>query len=108
MEETEITLQTAALAALRGFYDDVALYPLTNQKHTQALLQKWLREKHNIYVMVGLDATSKPKFCPEIYEYSHFANYDKIEPKEWFLYRTYEEALEDGLQVALHSIKPTK
>ena len=52
-----------------------------------------------------MDQTSTPKFAVEIYKYSHFGNYDKIEQKEWFLYRTYEEALEVGVLEALKHVK---
>lgn len=72
---------------------------------TQSLLQKWLREIHNIFIEVKLDQTSAPKFVVEIYQYSYFGNYNKVNQKDWSLYRTYEEALEKGLMEGLNLIE---
>lgn len=72
---------------------------------TQSLLQKYLREKYNIHVNVCLDQTAEPKFCVELFKYRHFGNYEKLDQGEWFLYKTFEEALEVGLQAALKSLK---
>ena len=72
---------------------------------TQTTLKSWLSENHNIFVEPQLDRTSAPKFAVEIYKYSHFGNYDKVIQKEWFLYRTYQEALEVGLLEGLKLIK---
>ena len=71
---------------------------------TQSLLQKWLREVRNIFVEILMDKTTTPKFAVEIWEYSHFGNYKQIIQKKWYLYRTYEEALESGLQEALEEL----
>lgn len=71
---------------------------------TQSLLQRWLRMVHNIFIEVQLDCTTEPKFAIEIWFYKDFADYKKIEQKEWYLYRTYEEALEKGLTEALNII----
>jgi len=73
-------------------------------KCTQTSLQRWLREKQNLFVEVLLDRTSNPKFAVEIYEFVEVSCFRKIEQKNWFLYRTYEEALEIGLQEALKLI----
>ncbi len=64
---------------------------------TQSLLQKWLREVHNIYINVNTD--NNKLFCVDINE-EYF--YDCART-EW--YKTYEEALEIGLQEALKLIK---
>ena len=72
---------------------------------TQTLLQRWLRENHNIYVIVELDQTSCPKFCYSINKYddqeweqgSEFAYSD--------LFWAHEDALEAGLITALKLIK---
>ena len=63
---------------------------------TQSLLQKWLREKHNIHfvIMNGWYPESKNIFF-EIKMYIH--NWMQVGT----LYTTYEEALEKGLQEAL-------
>ena len=85
----------------RGDYTD---YPAP----TQSLLQKWLREKYNIYVEIIVDQTSKPKFCYGITGYKdkvgcfnalHFRTFSDLE-------YTYEKALEAGLFHALELISP--
>ncbi len=66
---------------------------------TQSLLQKWLREKHNIYLISipwkdhQADVNDKYKFRPMI-----------VGRKTFKEYSTYEEALEKGLQEALKLI----
>ena len=64
---------------------------------TQSLLQKWLREKHNIYVLVDMGINRD-------YYWKYFDNeiaftYSKGNCK------TYEEALEIGLRKTLELIK---
>jgi len=71
---------------------------------TQTTMESWLRDR-NIFIDVQLDQTTAPKFAVEIYEYSHFGNYDKVIQKDWYLYRTYEEAKEIGLLEGLKLIK---
>ena len=70
---------------------------------TQSILQKWLRDSHQIYVIAGVDQTMEPKFAFTVIKY--------IKDFEWnpkilseFLYLTYEEALEEGLQEGLKLI----
>ncbi len=47
----------------------------------QALLQKWLREVHQIYVDVDIDQTTYPKFC---YMISRFiGNPTDLSAEEW-------------------------
>jgi hypothetical protein len=130
IKEQLINLETAILAKSKGFdltvlfyYDGsdmvatqaISPFNILNYNKnkgstfrsapTQSLLQKWLREEHNIFVQVLLDQTTEPKFAVEIFEYSHFGNYkeNKIEP--WYLYKIYEEALEVGLKEGLKIIK---
>ena len=55
---------------------------------TQSLLQKWLRETHNIFISINVN------YCYKIY------NNDELY-EESFYYNNYEEALEQGLQEAL-------
>lgn len=69
---------------------------------TQSLLQKWLREKHNINIMV----------YPELYNgkitYYHYDIYTDLSitySENLFDFKTYEEALEFGLQEALKLIE---
>ena len=53
---------------------------------------RWFREKCELFCEIQIDRTTKPKFCFDIFQYEHFGNYEKIEVKEWYLYRTQEEA----------------
>jgi hypothetical protein len=73
---------------------------------TQELLRKWLRDK-DILIEIHLDRTSAPKYAFSVYKYTYFGNYENIiiDPKEWCLYRLYEEALEEALLTALKSIE---
>lgn len=68
--------------------------------HSQAF--RWFREKYNLHSEILLDQTTQPKYCFEIHKYEDFGNYEKIENKDWFLYRTYEEA---ELECIKHLIK---
>lgn len=67
---------------------------------TQSLLQKWLREVHNIHTNVhyGLTFTFKINGDLKGNDYVDYSEMDK------FWGRTYEEALEKGLQEALKLI----
>lgn len=71
---------------------------------TQSLLQKWLREVHNIIIVIQLDQTTYPKYCFNVYKYKDFGNWEDINNPDWGLYSKYEGALEDGLQLALKLI----
>lgn len=76
---------------------------------TQSLLQKWLREEHNIEI--DISARYNERIDLE-YSVSVFDSYetaldkvmDQIEGRRQH-YNTYEEALEEGLQEALELIK---
>jgi len=69
---------------------------------TQSLLQKWLREIHKLNVIVNLTHGSK-----SVHYYPFIYDCNVHRPKEVDLYdvnnyvKTYEEALEKGLQEAL-------
>lgn len=97
MKESIITFKTAKLAKEKGFEENIAT-------PTQALLQKWLREKHDIFVVVSphiynssvvLMLTVNQVISAE--EFPH--NYARVHTG------TYEEAFEEGLQVALKFLK---
>ena len=76
---------------------------------TQTILQKWLRERHNIFISIDPDCTTYPKFCYSINRF--IGNPDNLSEREWYweeveivdwcLYKSYEQALEMGLQAAL-------
>jgi hypothetical protein len=67
-------------------------------------LQQWFRNKHNIYIEILFDQTSTPKFCFEICKYKDFMIFEKVKVEEWYLYRTYEECLEESLKESLKLI----
>lgn len=69
------------------------------------LLQKWLRDEHNLIVTIELDQTSYVKYCYDIVKFNGFADFErKTNVAEWGLYRTYEETLQAGLLEALNYI----
>ncbi len=131
MKEQLITFETAKLAKEKGF-DDVRTnhlpYMLEGDGEgcigasiyckvyanccTQSFLQKWLREVHNLYVESYHDLTSDGKSI-QYYTSWGFLQQKDIDGNQnvngWYdeynNYKTYEEALEVGLQEALKLIK---
>ena len=67
---------------------------------TQSLLQKWLREVHEIFIFVNF--YGKNIFWIEILNSKGNMIYDKSQDKD---YDSYEEALENGLLEGLKLIK---
>ncbi len=106
MNEELISLETSWLAKEKG-YKTIIFYSNGDVAKTisQSLLQRWLREVHSIIIEIQLDRTTYPKYCFDIYVYSDFGNYEKVEIKEFYLYKSYEEALEQGLLKGLKLIK---
>ena len=66
---------------------------------TQALLQKWLREKHNIHIAIKTEYDGT--FIITIYN----MNKPQKANQNFYEYSAYEEALEAGLFAALQLIK---
>jgi hypothetical protein len=70
---------------------------------TQSLLQKWLREVHNIDVFINRDGMfKKESYC--IFIHDNIKDISRLRPLDndvFSGYSTYEEALEIGLQEAL-------
>ena len=134
MKEELISFKTAKLAKEKGFYilttysywidlEELKLtditphydFPEEAQKYkkferymapTQSLLQKWLREEKRIYIGVGFGRSAGSM------KYKFYATYSDINLSEedrelittvWF--KSYEEALEQGLLAALKLIK---
>jgi len=116
MKETLITFETAELAKEKGFDFLVNNYynhnnELKEHKYnanitvlefhapTQSLLQKWLREEHNIAVYNKPVADNSGRWSVYVDDMGghHYITYYIYEP-------TYEEALERGLQEALKLI----
>ena len=67
---------------------------------TQALLQKWLREKHNIHIIVQTGINDKIWYSFQLLQISN--NTILLDKKE--MYNTYEEALETALKESLSLI----
>lgn len=80
-----------------GYFSDIPSCTIP----TQALLQKWLREEHNIYLHV------KPNYpiIDNKVELNFSHNHYQETPIN---YSTWEEALEQGLILSLNSIKNGK
>ena len=129
MEDTLINFETAKLAKEKGFdFIYIIDNELTNHSLiTQSLLQKWLREIHSIHIEV-LPRYQPKKLNTEEVLYSWaisckpFDKYDGhndvlnhwigihngapyIEDIFYHVVKTYEEALEFGLQESLKLIK---
>lgn len=132
MKEQLIEFQTAKLAKKRGFIDytfngynkkavlvdrediydgseflldwNTATCMIEGEHYaapTQSLLQKWLREKYNIHISVELlkDDMWGSTVYSDLYEYKDLTEtYDQT-------WKTFEAALEEGLQEALKLIK---
>lgn len=112
MQEKLVDFQVAKLAKEKGFnwwcryYYEVTEEPASiqnlNYKNeepfkqpaipTQALLQKWLREVHGIFVSVDVNFNVKIYYKDELHN-------------EIFNFNSYEEALEKGLQEGLKLIE---
>jgi hypothetical protein len=92
MEEQLISIETAMLAKEKGI-----------NASTQSLLQKWLREVHDIHFEI------KPIFDVTSIRPYHITIFKNLSGKD-FIYKivgtkeTYEEALEIGLQEGLKLI----
>ena len=117
MKEQLITFDTAKLAKERGFnisnsgyfYDkegykvldtpfDKLIWGGKFPAPTQSLLQKWIREEHNIHTW------AYPHINDDMYYgvrfYKDYSNNGSIDA-----FKTYEEAIEKGLYEALKLIK---
>lgn len=96
MEEQYITFETAKLAKEKGCKNSLGLTPLAFDC-TQACLQKWLREVHNIHIQI-IFLTLNNRYVFAIYKYGEEDIESVLE------YETYELALEAALQEALKLI----
>lgn len=128
MEEVLISLETAKLAKEKGFNQfycnthynkidklivDTEGYPngdrwVEYMKYcisapTQSLLQKWLREKHNIHIVCWW-YDKEDKFYTELGRKTKEKIFVQC-GNTTLLFNTYEEALEEGLQEALKHVK---
>ena len=120
MEEQLVTFETAKLAKEKGFKEKTKFSYSTLTKTynisydefsapTQSLLQKWLREKHNIFLTIHCN--SRNKYTYQGYDVDITKSKYKTDeyPGMEFgsnvcIFDTYEEALERGLIEALELI----
>ena len=106
MKEQLITFETAKLAKKKGCSlrkcacGKLPKCTCTESTLSQSLLQRWLREKHNIHIeIMALFPLS------ETWDVTVFLYKDDISNIEVGVYKTYEEALEFGLRGAIKLIK---
>jgi hypothetical protein len=102
MKEQLILLETAKLAKEKGFnprelHLNNILYDANVAYCNQSLLQKWLREVHNIDVSISAA-------LGEGYYFTLYLNKECIDDSE-IKYDTYEEALEVSLKEGLKLLK---
>jgi hypothetical protein len=103
MKDELVTIETAKLAKEKGFSSESYLEPSNYCiTPTQSLLQRWLREVHNIHVEIWFDNTQLDGF-PYLYEIYNQQNQEGDINGHYF--DNYEEALEEGLQEALKLIE---
>lgn len=115
MNEQLISFETTKLAKEKGFFDKYSInndlwLTLNYEKiknmvdlPTQSLLQKWLREEHEIYLCPIWDSYSFDNKKMLGYKCRLFT-WEEGE-NNTLVYNTYEEALEEGLKKALELIK---
>lgn len=134
MEEEKVSFETAKIAKEKGFMEagnyplwyhsngeEASMFePLWNitreeyPKHeailrpTQSLLQKWLREVHNIDIIVsraGAIQSKRKGFLVSIYTEQITLFPWKINKTGESYFSTYEQALEAGLEKSLKLVK---
>lgn len=116
MTDQLISFETAVLAKEKGFdiecniqFHDKGIFQLatpenTFERPTQSLLQKWLREKHNIHIEVYCSKLEKDPSRKWRCEIKYISSPFKRTTGHYYIGRTYEEALEQGLIEALKLI----
>ena len=82
-------------------------YPNKEEKEqcsapTQSLLQRWLREKHCLHIVIEHDSDMYYYVIQSVHKSLYIPTIDSSE--NGLVYQTYEEALEKGLQEALKLI----
>ena len=112
MKEQLISFETAKLAKEKGFEVKCSTYkihlPYSKENPcyipTQSLLQKWLREEHNLHISVDNNNYEiKNMWCYDIHKLPY--GLLRLWKRGEKTYSSYEEALEKGLQEALKLIK---
>ncbi len=108
MTEELVTLETAKLLKEKGFQQRKYFINVSTLHHCykylsvppQSIAQKWLRENHSIHIAVDFNQYGRwyyRLYDIEDYDFLSETEVDKI-------YKSYEEALEAGIQEALKLI----
>ena len=124
MEIGLVTYKTAKLAQDKGFignadvglYDDKEMYHprmahwLVGNKNlidapTQSSLQKWLREVHNIFLTITIPYEEYGRYSAEVWGNNLDDGIKILMIDGMTVFKTYEEALDEGLIEALKLIK---
>lgn len=105
MKEVLISIATAKLAKEKGWENDKCSCHLDECKFdavvtTQSLLQKWLRDEHNLHITPSYNEAGGYSLLVTKFQHNHY-----IEPDDYFHF--YENALEVGLCIALKLIEKT-
>lgn len=111
--EDEHNLITNSLLCAKNYNDPVITTERYSSAPTQSLLQRWLREEHNISVDITTDAFTNDTDNTYVYQCVVWEGVidkeimlSKINLSHEFYEDTYEQALETGLFEALKLIKP--
>lgn len=82
-------------------------YHLTAPTFEQVI--DWLEEKHQIFIEIGVDCTTYPKFCYSVNKF--FGNpkdltekewgWEHPKPENWYLYKSRKEATEEAIKFSL-------
>jgi hypothetical protein len=107
MKDELIKFETAKLSKEKGFNEDCGWLlhkdndgsytncdDLGYNQPTQSLLQRWLREVHDIHIII--ESSNQVGVKHNFYNYLIWLRYESFD-----VYKTYEEALEVGLIKAL-------
>lgn len=105
MKEQSVTTETANLAIEKGYKHKVSgrfEWKVLEKVLPQSVLQKWLRDKHNIHIDIFLMEDSP--YNEFYYRVMEIGKYFALSHDD-LLFKIYESALEVGLQKGLKLIK---
>ena len=112
MEEQQISYLTSLMALNRGFthFDETKLVKDGDRLFlscNQSLLQKWIREVHDLHISVDKKENGKYNFDFKYKEENDdYFSYPELNPN--YEFEKYEDALEKALEYTLWSIPKTK
>ena len=112
IREQFVSPETALLLKKKGF--DEACRHYYDTVPTQALVMRWLREKHNLFIDISLINDESEDADGKVIEEWHFWSYsiirtldgrylyDAPDQFDCVEYQTYEEACEDAIKYTLN------